>query len=232
MHPEYLYNNDTQDISRRVSELAASNEPALCAHCQEVSRQTDTSSLSLAKDCADRVNDANTTLSIIGESLQNLTKSLLQNAGVFRTQKGKKDFSAVCRAITQIEEASRRLLAQICALSATRSAIASCVAEANRGRHLLSLAMGAVPVHARTPYAESTERIKVAYARLTSLDGIRGEAQAFYMTAVERHLPAFMERVRVAADFNHGGEALDAGAIRTLCGELLVVLNRAPKVTF
>ena len=188
MHPEYLYNNDTQDISRRVSELAASNEPALCAHCQEVSRQTDTSSLSLAKDCADRVNDANATLSIIGESLQNLTKSLLQNAGVFRTQ--------------------------------------------NRGRHLLSLAMGAVPVHARTPYAESTERIKVAYARLTSLDAAAGEAQVFYMTAVERHLPAFMERVRVAADFNHGGEALDAGAIRTLCGELLVVLNRAPKVTF
>ena len=124
MHPEYLYNNDTQDISRRVSELAASNEPALCAHCQEVSRQTDTSSLSLAKDCADRVNDANATLSIIGESLQKLTKSLLQNAGVFRTQNGKKDFSAVCRAVTQIEEARRRLLAQICALSAARSAIA------------------------------------------------------------------------------------------------------------
>ena len=178
------------------------------------------------------MNDANATLSIIGESLQKLSKSLLQNAGVFGTQNAKKDFSAVCRAVTQIEEARRQLLMQVCALSAVRSAIASCVAEANRGLHLLPLAMGAVPVHARTPYAESTERIKVAYARLTSLDGAIGEAQAFYMTAVERHLPAFMERIRNVADFNHGGEALDAGAIRTLCGELLVVLNRAPKVTF
>ena len=232
MHPEYLLNNDTQDISRRVSELALSNEPALCAHCQEVSRQTDTSSLSLAEDYASKVNDANATLSIIGESLQKLSKSLLQNAGIFATQGGKAVFSAVCRAVTQIEKARRQLIAQVGALSGIRSAIASCVAEANHARHFLSLATRSVLAEARAPYTESTERIKVAYERMIAIDSATGEAQDFYMTLIERHLPSFMAGIRTAADFNHGGEALDASAIRALCSEMLLLLNRAPKVAF
>ena len=101
MHPEYLYNSDTQDIHRRVSELAAADEPALRAHCQEVSRQTDTSSLSLARDCAKKVNDANATLSIIGESLQALSQALAGNAGVFRTQSEKAHFATVCHTINK-----------------------------------------------------------------------------------------------------------------------------------
>ena len=232
MHPEYLLNNDTQDISRRVSELALSNEPALRAHCQEVSRQTDTSSLSLAEDYATQVNDANATLAIIGESLQELSRSLLQNAGVFRTQSGKAGFSAVCRAVTRIEEARRQLIAQVGALSGMRSAIAAGVADANHARHLLSLATRAVLAEARAPYTESTERIKVAYECMLAIDSATGEAQSFYMAFIERHLPSFMAGIRAAADFNHGGESLDTGAIRALCGEMLLLLNRVPKVAF
>ena len=232
MHPEYLLNNDTQDISRRVSELALSNEPALCAHCQEVSRQTDTSSLSLAEDYAAQMNDANATLAIIGESLQELSRSLLQNAGVFRTQSGKAGFSAVCRAVTRIEEARRQLIAQVGALSGMRFAIAAGVAKANHARHLLSLAARAVLAEARAPYTESTERIKVAYERMLAIDSATGEAQSFYMAFIERHLPSFMAGIRAAADFNHGGESLDTGAIRALCGEMLLLLNRVPKVAF
>ena len=44
--------------------------------------------------------------------------------------------------------------------------------------------------------------------------------------------PAFMERLHTAADFNHRGEALDRGALQTLCNEALIVINRAPNITF
>ena len=88
MYPEYLQNSDTQDMVRRVSELALSDEPALRAHCQEVSRQTDTSSLCVGKDCIAQVNAANRELAIIGKSLQELSQLLSQSAGVFRTQDG------------------------------------------------------------------------------------------------------------------------------------------------
>ena len=232
MHPEYLYNSDTQDICRRVSELAAVDEPALRAHCQEVSRQTDTSSLSLARDCATRVNDANATLSIIGERAKKLSQALSAAAGVFRTQSGKEHFATVCRTVTSLEEERLHLLSHIAALSELCSAIASSVAEANRALHFLSLAKSAAAEGVRPFYSESTERIQAAYARLTALDGAIREVQAFYMSAVECHLPAFMQRICAAADFNHGGEALDGAAIRSLCSELLILLGRVPSVAF
>ena len=223
MYPEYLYNSDTQDICRRVSELACADEPALRAHCQEVSRQTDTSSLSLARDCAIRVNDADATLSIIGESAQKLSQSLLQAAGVFRAQDGKAHFAAVCRAVARIEEERLRLLSHVAALGELRSAIASSMAEANRTLLFLSLAKGAVFEGAKPFYAEGIACTQAAYARLIATDNAVREVQAFYMTAVERQLPAFMQRIRAAADFNHGGEALDTATIRALCGELLIL---------
>lgn len=232
MHPEYLYNNDTQDISRHVSELATSNEPLLRAHCQEVSHQADTSSLCLQRDCAAGVNDTNSVLSIIGESLESLSQSLAQKSGVFRTQDGKADFPTVCRAVVRIEEARGHLLACIATLSQLRHSIASEVAKANRVLHMLSLAESAVPEDVRGEYTESTARIKSAYARLMALDVALCEAQTTYMTIVESHLPVFMERLRAAADFNHAGQRLDGAQIRSLCFAISVVLSRLPKVSF
>ena len=88
MHFEYLFNNDTQEISQRVSELASSNEPALRAHCQEVSRQTDTSSLALQEDCIAKVNAATAILQKISVLAEELSKSLMRNSGVFGVQNG------------------------------------------------------------------------------------------------------------------------------------------------
>ncbi len=232
MHPEYLYNNDTQDISRRVSELATSNEPLLRTHCQEVSHQADTSSLCLQRDCAAAVNDTNAVLSIIGESLDALSRSLAQKSGVFRTQDGKSSFPTVCRTVVQIEEARGRLLGCISALAKLRGSIASSVAESNRALHLLSLAERAVPTDMQGEYAEITACIREAYARLTALDVALREAQTTYMAIVEQHLPAFMQNLRAAADFNHAGEGLDGAAIRSLCFALSVVLSRLPNVSF
>lgn len=232
MHLEYLFNNDTQNISRSVSELAASNEVALRAHCQEVSRQTDTSSLSFGQVCVTKVNDVNVPLSIMRESLQELSNALAENAGVFRTQNGKADFVTVCRMVTKIEEERAHLLTQIGALSTTRFAIASHVAEANRARHLLSLATSAVSEDVRHHYTAYTECIKHAYGRLTALDGALHSAQEFYMAMIERYIPAFMQKLRAVADFNRAGEALDRGAIRALCEEFLVLFGRLPNVAF
>lgn len=232
MHPEYLFNNDTQDISRRVSELATANEPLLRAHCQEVSHQVDTSSLCLQRDCAAAVNDTNAVLSIIGESLNSLSQSLAQKSGVFRTQDGKASFPTVCRTVVQIEEARGRLLACISTLSQLRGRIASSVAEFNRALHFLSLAERAVPKRVRGEYAEFIARTKDAYARLTAWDANLREAQMTYMTIMEQHLPAFMQNMRTAADFNHAGEGLDGAGIRSLCFALSVVLSRLPNVSF
>ncbi len=232
MHPEYLFNSDTQDISRSVSELAASNEAALRAHCQEVSRQTDTSSLSFGQVCVAKVNDANATLSIMRGSLQELLNSLFENAGVFRARNGKVDFSAVCRTVTKIEEERAHLLTQIGALSTARFAVASYVAEANRALHLLSLATNAVPKDVRHHYTEDAACIKRVYGRLTALDAALCSAQEFYMTMIERYIPAFMQKLRVAADFNRAGEALDRGEILALCKEFLVLFGHLPNVAF
>ena len=232
MHPEYFYNSETQDISRRVSELATSNESLLRAHCQEVSHQADTSSLCLQRDCVTGVNDTNSVLSIIGESLDALSQSLAQKSGVFRTRDGKADFPTVCRTVVQIEEARGRLLACIATLSQLRHSIASEVAKVNRALHLLSLAERAVQEDVRGEYTEITARIKTAYARLTAVDVALCEAQTTYMAIVESHLPTFMERLRAAADFNHAGEGLDGAEIRSLCFAASVVLSRLPKVSF
>ena len=232
MYPEYLLNSDTQDICRRVSDLAASNEPTLRAHCREVSRQTDTSSLSLQADCVTKVNDTRAVLSIIAKELEEFSHVLAEGAGVFRTRDGKSDFPTVCRAVTRIETERLHLLECITALTGMRRKIASSVAEANRVLHLLSVAGRAVPEDVRAHYTAFTEITKVAYGRLTELDIALREAQGFYMTMVESHLPAFMERLRTAADFNHAGEALDRGAIRALCSELQILLSRTSNVSF
>lgn len=232
MYPEYLFNNDTQDIRHRVSELAAADEPALRAHCQEVSRQTDTSSLCVGKDCAALVNDACVVLSIIAKEAEALSQVLAGGVGVFRTRDGKAGFPTVCRAVTRIEEERLHLLEFITALTEMRRKIAASVAEANRVLHLLSIAGRAVPLDARIYYADFTERTKVAYERLTKTDVALREVQAFLMTTVERHLPVFMEQLRGSADFNHAGEALDRGAIRALCSELQILLSRVPNVSF
>ena len=58
------------------------------------------------------------------------------------------------------------------------------------------------------------------------------KVQKFYMALIERYLPVFMQSLRATADFNHTGAALDAAAIRTLCGELFILQNRAPNVSF
>lgn len=232
MYSEYLYNNDTQDICRRVCELAATNEPALRAHCQEVSRQTDTSSLCLQKDCVAQVNVTNAVLSIIEKNLRDLSQALSKNAGVFRTQNGKADFPTVCQTVVQMEEARLHLLECITALTQIRKTIASSVAEANRSLHLLSIAGDAVFEDVRPFYKDLAAHIQVAYTRLTELDATVREAQSLYMALVERFLPIFMERLRTAADFNHAGEALDGAAICTLCGEFLVQINRVQNVSF
>lgn len=232
MHPEYLYNNDTQDIAQRVGELATRNEPALREHCQEVSRQTDTSSLCLQKDCAMSVNDAGGILSIIEEHLRKLSQSLWKNAGVFRTQNAKADFSLVCKTVTALEAERLRLLSCVGELTHMRRAIAQAVAKNNQALHLLLLAKCAVGEDVRRFYVEEAERIRISYERLTALDADIREVQVFYMTFLESHMPAFMKRLRESADFNHAGEALDSSAICALCGELFILCERVPNVSF
>ena len=232
MQIEYLYNNDTQEINQRVCELATSNEPALRQHCQEVSRQTDTSSLCLQKEVAGSVECANAVISAIAKQLENLSQSLLENAGVFRTRDGKSDFPMVCRATVRIEEERLQLMRCISALTQIRRNLASEVAKANRILHFLSLAARAVSQDLYEQYTQITKDTQEAYERLTSLDAPLCSAQDFYMSVVERHLPAFMEQLRTAADFNHAGQGLDRRAIRALCSELLLLFNRRPNVSF
>ena len=232
MQIEYLYNNDTQEINQRVCELATSNEAALRQHCQEVSRQTDTSSLCLQREVAGGVERANAVLKKISKHLEELSQSLLENAGVFRTRDGKSDFPLVCRATVRIEEERLQLMRCITALTEARRTLAGEVAKANRTLHLLSLASRAVLQDVRDQYNEMTANTKAAYERLCALDVTLCGAQDFYMHMVERHLPAFMEQLRAAADFNHAGEGLDRRVIRALCSELLLLSNRCPNVSF
>ena len=232
MYPEYLYNNDTQEIRDRVCELAVTDEPALRARCQEVSRQTDTSSLALQEDCAAKLNAIGAVFSAMANILEALLQSLGREAGIFGTQNRQSDFEAVCHAVTHIEEERLHLLSCITDLTQMRRAVFSAVAEANRALHFLSLAGRFVPKDAHPHYAEATEHTKAAHKRLTSLDATVREAQNFYMTFTERHLPTFMEHLRAAADFNHAGAALDKRAIRMLCKELFVLLDRTPNVSF
>ena len=232
MQIEYLYNNDTQEINQRVCELATSNEAALRQHCQEVSHQTDTSSLCLQKEVEMGVENANAVLQKISKHLEELSQSLLENAGVFRTRDGKSDFGSVCRTTVRIEEERLQLMRCITALTQMRHTLAGEVAKANRALHFLSLASHAVLQDVRDQYAQMTANTKAAYERLCALDAALCEAQAFYMSVVERHLPAFMEQLRAAADFNHAGEGLDSRLIRSLCSELILLSNRCPNVSF
>ena len=232
MYPEYLFNNDTQDMSRRVRELAAKDEPTLRAHCIEVSRQTDTSSLAVKEECIAKTDNAKAIFANLKRITEGLSAALANREDVFRTQGRKGDFSTVCRAVTQIEAERQRLLFAIAALAQVRQSIAAAVAEANRILHLLSLAGGSVPEDVRAHYTAATEQTKAAYVHLTKSDATLCEVQDFCMTFVEQHLPAFMQRLRAAADFNHGGEALEGAEIRALCHELLILTDRLPSVSF
>ena len=232
MCPEYLYNNDTQDICRHVQELATKNEPALRARCQEVSRQTDTSSRALRMECDKKASAAEAVFDAMVSIFKELSGALLSNEGVFGIQNGQAAFTKVCHAIVQAEEERQHLLSAIADLTRLRRELASSTAEANQALHFLSLSKCAVPEEARSPYAEALEVAQKAYACLTSADTSICEVQTFYMSLIERHLLVFVQRLRVAADFNHTGAALNASAIRVLCGELIILQNRTPNVSF
>ncbi len=232
MYPEYLFNNDTQDMSRRVRELAAKDEPTLRAHCIEVSRQTDTSSLAVKEECIAKTDNAKAIFANLKRITEGLSAALASREDIFRARSGKEDFSTVCRAVTQIEAERQRLLFAVAALAQARQSIAAAVAEANRTWHLLSLAGCSVPEDVRAHYIAATEQTKAASAYLTKLDATLCEVQNFCMTFIEQHLPAFMQRLRAAADFNHGGEALEGAEIRALCHELLILTDRLPSVSF
>ena len=232
MHSEYLFNNDTQEISNRVCEMASSNEPALRAHCQEVSRQTDTSSLALREECIAKSNAARAILQEISALAEELSKALARDGGVFGVQNGQAVFPAVCRAVVQIEERRLSLVSCISQLTQVRRKVASSVAEANRALHVLSLAKRAAMEDAKEDYAQMIRYTELSYERLKALDFAVCEMQTFYMTLVESHLSVFMQRMRAAGDFNYGGKELDCGEIRLLCRELIILVNRAPNITF
>ena len=232
MYPEYLYNNDTQETCRRVQALAAKDEPALRAHCQEVSRQTDTSSLALREECLSKTRVASAVFEAMLKILEELSRSVSKEASVFGVQNGQAIFPTVCRATLQIEEERLRLLSCVAELTQVRRALASGVADANRALHLLSIAKRAVPEALCLHYREDIKTVENAYERLKRSDAAVCEVQNFYMSLIESHLPAFMERLRTAADFNHAGAALDGAVIRALCGEVFILQNRAPNVSF
>ena len=232
MHSEYLFNNDTQEISNRVCEMASSNEPALRAHCQEVSRQTDTSSLALREECITKSNAARAILQKISVTAEELSKALARDGGVFGVQNGQAVFPAVCRAVVQIEERRLSLVSCISQLTQVRRKVASSVAEANRTLHVLSLAKCAVGEDAKEDYAQMIRYTEVSYERLKAFDFAVCEMQKFCMAFVESHLPVFMQRMRAVGDFNHGGKELDCSEIRLLCHELIILVNRAPNITF
>lgn len=228
---EYLPNNDTQRMRDEVCRLAQNDEPALRRECQEVSRCADTSSLDAKEKYLQKAGSINTAFAKIADALKGLSQSL-SGGSVFGTRDGKAMFGIVCRAVTSIEEARRELLIGVGELTQVRQRLFSAVAEANRALHFLKTARQAVPEELRAPYDEAVACCEDAYERLKCLDASLCEEQSFCMTFIECHLPAFMERVRKAADFNRTGEALDTGAIRTLCNEALIVINRAPNITF
>ncbi len=229
---EYLFNNDTQQMRNEVCCLAQNDEPTLHRKCQEVSHRVDTSSLDAKGECIAKANGVNATFAKIAKTLQELSRSLESGTDIFATREGKRDFGAVCRAVTAIEDARRELLSRIAKLTQARQKLFLTVADANRALHFLKTAKQTVPEERRAPYARAVEIAETAYALLKKVDAALCELQKFCMTFIERHLPAFMERLRTAADFNHAGASLGGGAIRTLCSEALIVINRAPNIAF
>ena len=139
MHPEYLYNNDTEEIINRVRALALRDEPALRQYCVEVSCQTDTSSLHLAELYDVQKREADATLSAFAQILRDLLQSISGGTDIFRKQNGQADFPFVCRSVTHIEESRICLMHSIDALSQMRRQLASAVAEANKVFHFVLL---------------------------------------------------------------------------------------------
>ena len=232
MHPEYLHNNDTQEICRRVQALAANDEPALRAYCREVSRQTDTSSLVAKEECISKARDITAVFEKTAEIFKGFSQSVTVGGGIFDTQNAKADFGTVCQAITKIEQIRQELLSLIAELTQARQALFAAVANTNRALHFLKTAKCAVPSELCAPYNDAIEHTEAAYARLVGTDTAVREVQIFSMMFIERHLPAFMERLRAAADFNHAGAALNKATIRALCTEALIVINRAQNIIF
>lgn len=232
MYPEYLLNNDTQEMNDRVRELATLNEPLLRTHCQEVSCQTGTSSLAVKEECLSKAGAASALLEKMKTVLNTLSQSISQTAGVFGVKNGQELFFEVCRAIVQIEEERQRLLVVVASLSQTRRKIASCVAQTNQALHFFSLAKGAVSINLQVHYTECTKNAERAYESLKRADVALAELQNFYMTFIESHFSAFMERLRDLADLNHSGENLNGAQICALCREFLILQNRVPNVVF
>lgn len=229
---EYLFNNDTQDIGNRVSEWAQKDEPALSAHCQEVSRQTDTSSLAVQRECVAKGNAAKAVLTAMGEIIKELLGALSSSREVFHAQNAKENFPTVCRAIIKIEEERQMLLSCISDLTYARREVAKEVAKVNSVLHFLSIAGRAAKDDARTKYTQAAALTESAHAHLKKCDTDLCELQKFCMTFVEGQLSVFVRELRGAADFNHAGEALDKPRIRALCGEVLLLINRCPNITF
>ena len=232
MHLEYFYNNDSQEMNRRVPALARDDEPALCAQCQEVSRQAGTSSLDVQKACTEKGEAVRAIYRNMRSILQELSQAVSSGTSIFGGENGQADFSTVCRLVLQIEEQRRHLIACIAELTQARQILFEVVANTNQALHFLRSARLAVSKDVSASYTEAIEHTERAYACLKSSDASVCEVQNFAMTLVERHLSAFMERLRSAADFNHAGAALNRGAIRTLCEELLILIGRAPNITF
>ena len=232
MYLEYLYNNDTQQMCEEVCRLAQNEEPKLFARCQEVSHQTDTSSLDAKVDCVAKINNIRAVLANMEAIFEHLAQSLSVELGVFRTRDGQADFGMVCRAVTEIEEGRAHLISSITELTQVRKTIFESVANANRALHFLKTAKRAVGEEAKAKYSNLIDITEGAYARLAKLDAAIREVQPFYMTLVERYIPAFMERLRASADFNHAGAALERGAVCALCKEVFLLTNQAPNITF
>ena len=232
MFPEYLHNNDTEEITRYVRELVASDELALRAHCQEVSRQTDTSALYVEKRALEKAEALKAVFSKMAEGLRALSQSLSAEAGIFHTQDGQTKFSEVCRSVVRLEEERQEILRGIIDLSQVREELILGVSQINRALHFLSIAESLVPKDVQPHYKKELESVEALYACLLKCDTAICEIQTNAMTMVESHLPRFTKKLYSAADFSHAGNGLDRAAIRSLCGELLILLERLPKVAF
>ena len=232
MHSEYLYNNDTKEFHNRVQKLALCDEPALRAHCKEVSCLLGTSSLAARVEFNEKMQHVQAIFQTMVTHLRALSQTLSSGGELFGGRDGKADFAAVCRAVTALEGQRAALVGGVAQLSLLRQALFSRVAEANGSLQFLRSARGAVEGEVQVHYTEAIEAAEAAYEDLKTLDVAICEVLEFSMTYVERLMPAFMERLRTAADFNHAGAALNRGAVRTLCNEALIALERAPNITF
>lgn len=232
MHPEYLYNNDTEEMILRVRSLAQSNESALCQYCVEVSCQTDTSSAHLVKLYAQKNHATQAVLADCAQILRALLQFFAENAGVFRVSNAKADFETVCQTITQFAQGRTDLMLCIDELTQVRKMLFCEVAKANEVLHMLSLACDAVLAEQKSHYADMRQKVTAAHGRMTELDRTLREAQNAYMSLIEHHFPTFMQGIREAADLNHAGKEMNRGALRTLCTEMLFLLDRMQNPVF